>query len=263
MGFGGGKPEDFFPAARQAALKALELNDGLAEAHASLAAIKYLYDWDWESTEKLLRRANELNPSNTTVYRLHSRYLTSRGRYEEAIREGQRACDLDPLSLHANVSVATALYFARKYDEAIEQLLKVLELQPDFGPALMVLALAWEQKSAFAKAISALELARVYSAGNTTLLACLAEAYGKAGLIDEAQSVLYNLVKMSKSRYVPAFDFAVIHFALGDKDKALDYLEKAYLERSPLLPLFLKTDPRFEALSLDARFRDLLHRVGL
>ena len=257
-------PKQSYPRAKEAALKALELDDTLAEAHASLAMIKTYYDWDWSGAEKEFRRAIELNPSYATAHMWYGEALGWRGRLEEAIAEEKRALELDPLSLIVNLVVADQFYLAREYDQAIEQYRKTLELDPNFVPAHWGLGGAYLQKSMYKEATTEFEEALGISPGNTLALAGLGHAYGVAGRRAGAQKVLEQLSELSKQEYISAVYRATIYVGLGEKNKAFEWLEKAYEDRSIGGVVYgIKVDPVYDPLRSDPRFADLLPRVGL
>ena len=262
MGYGGGRPNEFFPAAKEAALQAFRMNDTLAEVYVALATVAYLYEWDWSSAEKHLLRAIELNPSHPPAHRLYAHYLTSRARHDEAIQEARRARELDPLTLITNNTVATSLLLARRYEEALEEFHRTLELESNFVPTLMMMSIAYEQQARFAEAESALEQAHVNAQGNTTPLGWLASFQARAGKPSKARALLAELEAISRKSYVPAYHFALTYAGLGKREDALAWLEAAFRERSPFLAFPFNVDPRFESLRSDPQFRDLVMRVG-
>lgn len=255
-------PKETFPKAKEAALKAVELDPSLAEAHASLAYIKTYYEWDWQGAEQDFRRALELRPSSAEVHHRYSRYLTTVGRHQEAMAELKRAQELDPLSklLHANL--AMILYFARRYDDAIEQLQQTLELDPKFSTAHWGLGLSYQQKGMMKESIAALEKAREISPRSVNALASLGNAYAASGERAKARAILADLRKQSRQKYVSAYQFALIHAGLGENDEALRWLEQAHDERATLLT-YAGMDPRFDPLRSDPRFTSLLRRIRL
>ena len=257
-------PKQTYPKAKKAALKALELDDTLGEAHASLAIIKALYDWDWLGGEKEFQRAIELNPSYAIAHFRHGIALVHTGRLEEAITEEKRALELDPLSLPINRALGTTFYDARQYDQAIEQLQKALDLDPHFSPALEDLGFAYLRKSRYKEGIAEFEKDLVISPSDTTALAVLAYAYAVSGRRADAQKVLDQLNELSEQKYVSARLRARIYVGLGEKDKAFEWLEKSYEERSIGVGFAsIKVDPTFDPLRSDPRFADLLRRMKL
>jgi eukaryotic-like serine/threonine-protein kinase len=253
-------PKETVPRAKEAALKALEIDDTLAGAHASLGYIKAEYDWDWSGGEKEFQRAIKLNPSYADAHRQYGIFLRTMGRLEEAIAENKRALELDPLSLIINRSLGVAFYEARQYDQAIEQERKTLELDPNFTQAHDTLGNAYIQKSMYKEGMAEFEKLLAISPGNPLGLSDLGYAYAVTGRRAEAQKVLDKLAELSMEKYVPAVDRARIYAGLGEKDKAFEWLEKGYEDRS-ISPI--KVDPSLDPLRSNPRFADLLRRMNL
>jgi TolB-like protein/Tfp pilus assembly protein PilF/predicted Ser/Thr protein kinase len=253
--------KDAYPKAKEAALKALEIDDTLAEAHASLAWVKSAFDWDWSGGDREFQRAIELNPGYVTARRRRGLTLAVTGRFEEAIAENKRAVELDPLSLINNWALGDTLYKARQYDQAIEQELRTLEIDPNFIPALDTLSLAYLQKSMFKEGQAELEKALVIAPGNTVSLSALGYAYAVGGRRADAQKVLDRWNELSKHEYVPDLGLALIYVGLGEKEKALEWLKKA-VEGREVSPLI--TAPPFrDLLRSDPTFADLMRRMNL
>ncbi len=260
-------PKEAYPKALSAAGKALALDSTLAEAHASLAWAHQMFTWDWPVAEREYRRAIELNPGyviahHVIAHQWYGGYLAAMGRHNEAIAAGKRAQELDPLSLITSAALARPFYNARRYDEAIAQSMKTFEIDPNFARAHYWLGLAYEQKSMFDQAIAAFHLAIVNSDSLAVYVAAAGHAYAMAGRRGEALKMLRRLEELSSQRYVSAYDIALIHVGLGDRERAMQWLERAYQERSDGL-VFLKVDPRLDSLRSDARFVNLVRRVGL
>ncbi|HEX8881866.1 MAG TPA: tetratricopeptide repeat protein [Candidatus Acidoferrum sp.] len=252
-------PKEALPKAKAAAVKALELNSALGEAHNSLAFCLDGFDWDFESAEKEFRRAIELNPGYATAHHWYAWHLALVGRNAEAITEMKKAQNLDPLSLIINADLAELLLIAHSYDESIEQSRKTIEMDPNFGLAHNQLAQAYLQKQNTGEAISELQKAIRLSGDSPTCTANLARAYTKAGKRDEALNLLSDLKKGSNPAYSRATEIALVYAALGDKDQAMRWLEKGYEERfNPGVLL----RPGFDPLRSDPRFQDLLRRIG-
>jgi tetratricopeptide (TPR) repeat protein len=255
-------PKEAYPQVKAAAMKALELDATLGEAHASLAMASMNYDWDWSVAEREFRKAIELNPNYANAHHWYADYLSAAGRHEQAVAESKRALELDPVSPIINAWLGWRYFFARQYDAAIEQYLKTLEMDPTFVPAHLVLGQGYEQKSMPEKAIDELKKAVSLSGGSSLYVSSLAHAYAIAGRRSEAEMLLRQLNERAQHTYVPAFHIAIIYAGLGQKDQALVWLEKGYQERSAWM-VWLKVDPRLDALHSDPRFQDLLRRVGL
>lgn len=248
--------------AKSAALKALELDNTLAEAYTSLGYIASTYEWDFPSAEKNFKRALELNPNYATAHHWYGlTYLSYVGRHQEAILETQRAAELDPLSLIINASYGRAFFYAKQYDKAIAQFHKTVELDPSFVRAHLYLAWTYEANGMFKEAIAEYERARALDEG-AVLTASLAHALAVSGRRNDAVKLLDELNDSSKRRYVSPYDLALIHIGLGDNDRAFEMLERAYQERSSALS-WLKVDPRLDPLRSDPRFANLMSRVGL
>src|SRR5882724_7882745 len=252
---------DAVPKAKAAALKALELDDSLAEAHASLAALKEDYDWDWPGAEKEFKRALELNPSYATFHQWYAEFLAEMGRFNEAVDEITRARELDPLSLIVNTVVGEIFYESRQNDQAIQQLRRTLELDPNFAEAHRLLGETYLQLSKHDEAIAELQTALALSGGSVQNEAFLGQAYGLAGRKSEARAVLNRLKARSAQAYVSPADLSLVYAGLGENNQALRLLEKACKRRLPSM-VNLKVDPSLDNLRSDPRFQDLLHQVG-
>ncbi len=250
-----------YPKARSAAMKALQLDETVAEAHNSLADVKKGYDWDWAGAEAEYRRAIQLNPSYSLAHSWYSEYLSKMGRHEEAIAEARRARELDPISVGRLTVLSMVFYRARRYDKAIGVCQRALELDPNSPNTLWFLALAHEQKGELPDAIAELERAVKSSGGGTIYRALLAHAYAQAGERTKALSILHELKALSKQRYVSPLDIAVIYTGLGDRNSAFQWLEKAYQERTMRIQEL--PDPLFDSLRSDPRFADLMQGIGL
>ena len=257
-------PKEAYPKAKEAALKALELDQTLAEAHVSLARVKAEYDWDWLGGEREFQRAIELNPNYATAHQWYGDILETMGQPEEAVAEYKRALELDPLSLIINSGLGEAFLYARQYDQAIEQLQKTLELDPYFPGPRFFLSQAYVHKSMYQEGIAEIEKSSLFSAGNSIALSGLGYAYAVAGRKVEAQKVLDQMTKLAKQRYVPATSRAVIYAGLEEKGKAFEWLEKGYEDRTiGLGPADIKVNPAYDPLRSDPRFADVLRRMNL
>ncbi len=255
-------PQESMPKAREAARKALQLDDTLAEAHADMGMVLFWYDYDWKAAEVELRRAIQLKPNSADAHDYYGWELTLVGRVDEGIAETERAVELDPLSVEVNETAGQNLYYARQYDQAIQQLSKTLEMDPDYWIARMYLATAYEAKGDLARAVAECEKARATESSIPWPLAELGHAYALAGRKSDAENVLKKLESWSKRSYVPAYNFAEVYIGLGDQERALAMLEKAYADRSMALT-FVTADQEFDSLHSSPRFRDLVRRIGL
>ena len=256
-------PREAFPRAKEAAAKALDIDDTLAEAHASLAVALAQYDWDWFNALKEFKRAIQLQPNYATAHHWYAFiYLTAMGRLDEAIAEERRAQEFEPLSLIINTNVGTLLYLARQYDRAIDQYQKALEIDPNFVIAHWMLGLAYEQKTMYKESVAELQTAVALSGRNSITLALLGHVYAGSGKKAEALKVLDELNELSKRSYVSSYRVAAIYDGLEEREQAFEWLQRAYEERDPWL-VFLKLDPVLDNLRSDARFADLVRRVGL
>ncbi len=253
-------PDEGCGKAKGLALQALEMNSSLAEPHASLAWATMLYDYDFVTAEREYERSIELNPRYATAHQWFGLYLAMMGRYEEGCGELKRAIRLDPHSI-MNQTLGFVFFFTRRYDQAIEQFEKALELDPTLAGAHCMLGLTYLYKSMYERAVAAERKAIELSQGASLFIACLGEAYASQGYRDEAQKILEQLQDLSKQRYATPYPVARIYAVLGQKDEALRWLETAYRERAALM-ICLKIDHRFDELRSDPRFQDLLRRMN-
>ncbi len=258
--YGAASPADSFPQAKAAAKKALELDDTLAEAHTSLASVLNDYDFDFEQSLKEFERAIQLNPNYATAHHWYSSNLVALGQFDRAVAEEKRAVELDPLSLVINATLGNAYFFARRYDEAIAQLHKTIKMDPRFYLAHWTLGQVWQLKGNLNEAIAEYRKA-VELNDDPYVLALLGQAYARAGQQEEAQKILARLSEEAKSRYVHAYSFALIYLALGDKERAIDEMERAYRERAAGDVFFIKVDPLLDDLRGNPRFEALVQKV--
>jgi TolB-like protein/DNA-binding winged helix-turn-helix (wHTH) protein/Tfp pilus assembly protein PilF len=253
-------PKEALPRAEAAAMKALELDSTLGEAHVSLAFTLDGFDWDWGSADREFKRALELSPGYATAHHWYAWHLALVGRNAEAIAEMKRAQKLDPLSLIISADLAELLVIAHSYDESIVESRKTIDMDPNFALSHNQLALAYIQKEMRSEAISELEKAVRLSGGSPICTANLARAYAASGRTNEALKLLGDLQKGSNPVYSRATEIAMVYAALGDKNQAMNWLEKGYEERfNPGVLL----RPGFNPLRSDPRFQDLLRRLGL
>ncbi len=253
-------PREAIPKAQEAAMRALELDESLAEAHTALGNIRLVYDWDWLAAERELRRAIELNPSYADAHAFLGWYLTALGHYEEGVAKAKRASALDPLSLGIKTKEAWTLFAARRYDQAIDECRKTLERDPNFAWGHALMGLSYALKGRLADGLSHLEIAN-RSGDSPLITAMLAYVYALSGRKGEAEKLAGELKEQSKRRYVCPYEIGNIYLALGDKGQAFKWYEKAYEDRSDCM-IWLKVDPRLDALHSDQRFKDLARRVG-
>jgi TolB-like protein/Flp pilus assembly protein TadD len=250
------------PKAREAALKALEIDDTLAEAHTSLAFVKFSYDWDWAGAEREFKRAHELNPNYATAHHWYAYYLIAMGRPDEALAEIRHAQALDPLSLIINTDVGDILAYARRYDEAVEQFRKTLDLDPNFTQAHFNLGLTLERMGQYEDAIAEFQKAIELSERNADMVAALGHVYAIVGRRAEAVAILDELNQRSKREYVLPYDRALIHLGLGQNGPALAWLQKDIDERVVWADRWT-ADARLDPVRSDPRFAELLRRVRL
>jgi serine/threonine protein kinase/Tfp pilus assembly protein PilF len=255
-------PKEAYPRAKEAALKALEIDDTLAEAHASLGVVKAQYEWDWSGGEREFQRAIALNPNSA---RAHQAYgfvlLAGTGRLEEATVELKRALELDPLSLLINRNMGRVFIYKKQYDQAIEQERKALELEANFVQAYVDLGWVYVEESRYKEATAEFEKALTISPSNLGVLSTLGYAYALEDRKADARTVLDQLRELSKREYVAPLLVAQIYAGLGEKDRALEWMEKSYDDRS--LGIAGKSYPGFDSLRSDPRFADLLRRMNL
>ena len=260
-GYTAGTPRDCYPKAKAAATKALQLDDTLAEAHTTLALAIWLYDFDSAQAIREFQRAIELNPNYAIAHQQYgNNTLAALGRFDDAIVEGKRAVELDPLSLVINTDLGSDYYYARRYDEAIAQLRKTLEMDPGFYIAHLVLGQILDAKGAGDAAIVECEKARALN-DDPSVLGVLGRAHGLSGNKMEAEKILEQLKKLSKERYVSAYSFALVYLGLGDKEQALRWLEQSYQDRAGSDIGFIRVDPLLDPLRSEPRFEALAEKI--
>lgn len=257
-----GRPTQEFPKAREAAMKALDLDESLVEAHAAMAAIHLFFDWDLSAVQRELARAKELNPNFIRIYNLEAYCFEISGDVSGSIAVMKQGLQLDPLSLISGVDLGFAYSFAHRPDDAIMQFRKTLEIEPNFPMAHSGLGLAYEQEHDFAKAREEYRSALAQNPGSSFWLAMLARADARTGNKSAARKTLRELERRSQSEFVEPTFVAMINIGLGDKDAAFATLRKAIDERSPML-IWLNADPVYDDLHSDSRFTELLLRIGL
>jgi TolB-like protein/Tfp pilus assembly protein PilF len=254
-------PNEVLPKAKEAALRAVEIDENLAEAHSSLGLVRVYYDHDWDRAEIEFRQAVRLNPDLVLAHQRLGSYLAFMGRFEESIRHYETALEIDPLSLQHNVNLATAYFLRGEYQKAIDQLKKTSELEPNYLPTHFVLGCVYIQQGCLEDAIEELQL--TYTLDDEAYLAMgfMGYAYALAGQRAEAETILNVLLEVSQRKYVSPYSMLVIHLALGPEERVFELLEQLYEERNDWL-VWLKVCPELRTLRNNPRFRNLLRRIG-
>jgi len=255
------RPAAVYPQAKELAERALSLNENIAEPHASLGEVLMQYYFDWKRAGSELDRALELNPSYATAHFWRATHHMAVGRTDDSLTQVRKALELDPLSMIILTDAARNLYLARRYDEAIDQYQKSLEVDPNFSIAHKGLAEVYAQTGKYDEAVSEIERAIALSGRSIFILDDLGYIYARAGKRDDARKVLEDLDRLANDEYVPSYGRAVICAALGNKESAMNWLEKAYEERNFLV--YLKVDPAFDTLRKEEKFLSLLDKMGL
>jgi len=248
------------PKARDAALKALALDDTLPEAHSALGLVKLFYEWDWAGAERAFKRAIALDPGSAAAHYRYVYYLWAQGRVEEAIAEASLAAELDPFSPTINNDLGRAYYYARQYDRAIEQYKKALELDPNYSLAHFFLGIAYEQKGLHDQAIAEFRKAREL-AGDSRLAESLGQRYATSGFRGALEAWAEDWETGVEQGRVQPTSVALIYARLGDRNKAFEWLEKSYRERTRAM-VYLRVEPQFDSLRSDPRFQNLLRRMN-
>jgi DNA-binding winged helix-turn-helix (wHTH) protein/tetratricopeptide (TPR) repeat protein len=254
-------PREVMPKAKEAALKAVEIDEDLAEAHSSLGLVRVYYDHDWAAAEREFKRCLELNPDYVPAHQRYGSYLCFIGHFEQSIAHYKHALELDPFSLQINMNLATNYYLMGEYETAISHLEKTLELEPDYMPTHFVLGCTYIQQGDLAKAIA--EFQCIYKLDEEAYMALgfMGYAHALAGQRAEAENLLNILKDISLRTYVSPYSMGVIHLGLGLKDQVFEMFERLYEERNDWL-VWLKVSPELKNLRDDLRFKDLLRRVG-
>jgi len=255
-------PVTAWPKAKAAAARALELDDSLAEAHASMGTILMWYEWDWKRAEREFLRAIELNPGHPNAHIQYNLLLVQNGRFDEAEREVRAALLLDPLSVRTNSYLAGVLHYRRAYDRSLEQCRRALELDPNDIELHVVLGLNYEQKGMYEYAIRELERARELSGGNALILGPLGSCYAESGREAEARKLIGELDRVDQPTYVPRIIWVMIYLGLREHDQVFQWLEEAAEARDVLL-CYLGVGPIYDQVSGDDRYVKLLRRIGL
>ena len=262
--YAGVHPDLTYPKAQEAALRALEIDETLGQAHNSLAYYYERYEWDMDLAKEEFERAIELSPNYATARYWYSEFLVIIGQGDEAVEQARIAVELNPVSLIINSGLGFALLLAGQHDLAIVQLEKTIEMDPNFFQAYNMLGMTYAAKKDYPEAFAAFKQAWDLSGGNPLPLSHLGLAYGLAGQIDEAKGILQELQATSEKQYVPPFMYAFVYTGIGEQEKALDFLEKAYEERNESV-IFLQAygiTYKFDLLRSHPRYKELLKKIG-
>lgn len=254
-------PHEAIPQAKAAAAKAIELDDSLAEPHASLTFIRFWYDWDWANAEEEGKRAIQLNPNSAFAHISYAHLLSDLGRHDEAIAQGKRARELEPVSLIINALNGAVLYYANRLEESAARLQDTLELEPNFWVARLFLGKVFTEQLKFPEAIDQFVRSREASQGNSETIAMIGYVWGLAGEAAKARKILREMLLIAAQRYIPPVNVAVMYLGLGEDDEAMEWLDKAYRDRDVRLS-FLKVDPKWDRVRADPRFVSLVKRLG-
>ncbi len=253
-------PRSAMPKAKEAAKRALTLDDGLPQAHTEMGLVLFQYEWDWPGAEREFKRAIELDPNYAPAHEWYGYLLVSAGRIEDGIQESRRAAELDPLSLESNWVFGWMLYFGRRYDLAAEQLRKTIDLDPNYFLAHLVLGMSYSQKGEMKLALAELERATSLGECNQSL-GELARALAISGKRQDARKIADRLIAEWRRSHVGAYDIAIIQAGLGNQDQALAWLEQAHEDRAFFM-VDLKNEPELDPLRSDPRFKQLLRRMN-
>jgi TolB-like protein/DNA-binding winged helix-turn-helix (wHTH) protein len=259
---GGLAPSEVEPKAKAAALRALELDSSLSDAHNSLAYVKLTYDWDWPGAEAEFKRSLELNPGYAHGHHWYAHLLFSSGRRDEALAESNRALELDPVSPIINLHLGWHYLYTRQYDRALNQLAKTLELDPSYALAHWYRGLAYEQKEMYPEALREMGKAKDLLPGNLAVQSDIGHVYAVSGDKGAAERVIAGLKEESGRRYVNLYELALIYVGLNQNDQAFEWLDKAFREHSDQL-IYLNVDPRLDSIRSDSRFTALVRLVGI
>ena len=254
-------PKEVLPKAKEAAVRAVEIDEDLAEAHASLGLVKVYYDHDWEGAEKEFRKALRLNPDLLLAHTRFGSYLQYMGRFEEANSHYQKALEIDPCSLQTNVNLATTYYLRSEYERAIKLLQKTSELEPGYMPTVFVLGCVYIQQGRLREAIE--QFQQIYKVDEEAYLAMgfMGYALGLAGQREEAETLLNVLREISERKYVSPYSMLVIHLALGPQERVFELLQQLFNERNEWL-VWLKVSPELRTIHNHPRFKELMSLVG-
>jgi tetratricopeptide (TPR) repeat protein len=254
-------PREVMPKAKEAALRAVEIDDNLAEAHSSLGLVKVYYDHDWIGAEAEFRKALKLDPNLVSAHQRYGSYLTFMGRFEESIRHYETALELDPFSLQINMNLATTYYLRGEYDRAINHLNKTSELEPNYMPTHFVLGSAYVQQGRLQEAIEQFQFIYKMDEEAYIALGFMGYAHALNGQRAEAETLLNILQDIAERKYISPYSLLLIHLAIGPLERVFQLLEQLYEERNDWL-VWLKVSPELKNLRSDPRFQDLLRRIG-
>lgn len=255
-------PQEGMPKARMAATRALELDDRLGQAHAALAFVTWMFDYDWKTAEKEFQTAIALSPQYATARHWRAVCLAHQGRHREAQVEIERARRLDPLSLQINAAVVQVFYFGRAYGRAIEHARKAIDLDPNFATTHLMMAVAYKEKGMFDDALAEANKALAYSNRSAPCLACVGGCHAAAGRKQEAEKILEELQGLRAQKYVDPYVLAWVHASLHDAERTLVQLEEAYARQSSYIAA-IKVDPALDFLRSDSRFQSIQRDVGV
>jgi tetratricopeptide (TPR) repeat protein len=256
-------PKEVYPKAKEAALKAIEIDATLAEAHASLAHILFRYDWDWQAAEKEYRKAIELNPGSAAAHYWFSSFLKYMGRFEESLQEITRSLELDPLSLQKNADAALAYCYAAQSDQAVDTAQRTIEMDPSYSYAHAVLGYIYLRGFMIEESLAEFEKCRSLSKNDFMAERGIAGISALKGKTDEARHILNSFIRQAEEQYYSSYYIAALHFILGDIDEGFSWLERAYEERDYFL-INLKTETTLRTLGLDSdpRYISLLSKMN-
>jgi eukaryotic-like serine/threonine-protein kinase len=255
-------PREAIPKAKEEVIRALALDEELADAHATLGIISHTYDWDWSKAEDELKRAIQLNPNGFNAHEAYYSYLISAGRFDQALVEARRALEIDPVSVGTHTGLAGIYYYSGQYSRAIEQLNKTLQMDQSFWLAHLYLGRSYERVGKREELINELRKARQLEQTITDPLAALGRAYGVVGNRAEALKVIRELEERAQHDYVPPYNIAIVYLGIGDKDRAFEWLERSHRDRNYYLAR-LMVDPELDPVRSDPRFMSLAKRLGL
>ena len=242
-------------------MRAVEIDPSISEGYVILGLISFWYDWDWQAAEKHYQRALDLDPKNADAHYGYGHLLLNSGQYPRALNEIRLARELDPLSLSINAQEGQILFFSKEYDTALESLRKTIDLDRNFWLSHLFISRVYAEKGMYSEAVAEAKTAAELS-GNSQSHAYRAFALAKWGKLAEARTVLNELLKSSSETYVPPYNIALVYNAVGEREKALDFLEKGFSERDVRMA-FLKIEPYWDNLRAEPRFIELMKRMRI